>query len=233
MNDLANFYRQGFVIKEFSQTPRFKELFGLLREMYSKPLKEDFQWIQKDKYEGSKDLRPYCFKYDDIFLDILFDQGIPKILEEITGRNLTLLHVKLRINLPGAPYSTWHRDTTFYNGRVKGNVPPAINLHYYPKFNEPVESQLKVWPGTHHLILPKKVLDRLVVKFVKGSDVLSHNTEYSILDTSLLHQITPTKYRLGATRLMYSFGHVSQEENFEDQRELHQIYHSKLKSWNL
>lgn len=230
MNESKPFYLNGYIFKEFKETETFGQLKSLLNNLRAGELKPGFEWIQKEKYEGSKDLRPYAYEYDPVFLDILFDQNIPKIIRQVTGVDLTLLHVKLRINMPGNPYSTWHRDTTFYNNKVKGNVPPVVNLHYYPNFDDPPEPQLRIWPKTHRLKTKYKIIDRLIVKLSKGKEIFSDNKKFVILNTGLIHQITPTSYPKGAARLMYSFGRKFQEENLPEQKSLHDLYHKRLQN---
>jgi len=63
------------------------------------------------------------YAYDDSFIDMLIESGIPGLLKETTGYELTLGHIQLRRVWPKASYMDWHRDTHFLRGEVGWECP--------------------------------------------------------------------------------------------------------------
>ena len=229
LNPAQLFHKNGYYVGKFKHSTVFSELCAKLQDLAVNNLRSGYLWLEKEKYIGSKDLRPYCWEYDPVFLNIIFDQDILGLLIELFGYRPMLLGANIRINMPGQPYSTWHRDTSYYDHRIKGNVPPIINIHYYPKFSHTPEPQLELWPSTHHLMSPLKIIDRIMVKTIIPIQIQSDNQNFLIMDTSVIHRIKPTRYNEGAMRLMYAFGRNFQTDTHADHRGLHELFLNRIK----
>jgi len=217
MDNRGKYYKDGYVLFNFEKSQSSDDLKKVLEDIYNGNIKEGFQLEMSKKFNSNaSDFRPHPALYNPIFINILYEQDIFKKLKEATGLDLYLGNIKIRMNYSSkVGYSGWHRDTDFYGGRVKGNVPPQVNIHYYPCFDENPETTLKVWDGSHRKQTDYQIIDKLRVKLEKGTEVLTDNDQYSILDTVILHDVAPTTYKKGALRLMYNFCEKSQLPEFD------------------
>lgn len=233
MNDIQLFFKDGFIAKKVAVTDTMSRFHNLLAELRAGNLKQGFRFVSKEKYPRGRDLRPYPFTYDDVFLDFLFDQNIPHILKNLTGLDLHLAHVRLRINAPGEPYTSWHRDTNFYHGHVSGNAPPLINIHYYPTLGQPSEPTIRLWKGTHLLMQQSYLLDRMTTLLNRGTDIFTDNNSFVIMDTSILHQVLPATQPDGALRVLYSFCRPFQLSAFKEpeMQKMHKLYSERAQTY--
>lgn len=222
------FFRDGYVIRKFSNTPAFQTFKKTLLEIKSQDFKEgDYFWKVNEVYRSRcLDFKPNIYTFrNNLILEMFKSEGIPEIMSEITGlHDLTLGHVKLRWQMQGKNYTSWHRDTNYYGGATKGAVPPLIGLNYYPCLGEPSEPVIKVWPGSHHLMRKYAFMDTLAVRFGKPDVIYTNDDEYAIFDTSAIHDLFPIQAPTGAMRVISQFARTYQLDRFPGLEDLHELY---------
>ncbi len=224
MNNLKDFYFNGYSIGTFKKNAVLSRIDECLKNIHNKNLKPGFAF--KQKYHYSEDLRPNVYEYDDVFLDILFDNDIPKIIKSSLGYNLCLGHIQLRVaypfeEAPEASYMEWHRDTHFYNNKLSGNTPPIYKLIYYPELNNIQETPLMLAPTTHLSILKDKQRDYEQINEVKIKKVKTGS--YIFLNTALFHSTLPS-HKNGTIRVIYNFCLPQQLTNYRENTKLHKKY---------
>lgn len=207
MSKRVEFYEEGLIKEVFNDNESFRRFYSTLKSIYDGKVKPGFEMAQSKKFSGASNLEPNTIDYDPVFLDILKDNKIFELLKEITGRDLVLGNVKVRMNYPtGKAYTGWHRDTVIYPKLKKGSVPPLINLNYYPCFENEPENCLLVWSKSHRKQWDSFWLDKLQVTLTRPKIKLkTSNNEFTIFDTVHLHDVAPTSYKKGAMRVIYSF----------------------------
>jgi len=215
-NIRQRYYKHGHVSLQFTKDEQFQKLYNTLHSIYTNKIKDGFNLeMAPDKKNPRSDLRPNTALYDPIFIDILYKQNIFQKLKEVTGLDLFLGNIKIRVNHSNKKgYGTWHRDSNFYRGKSKGNMPPVINLHYYPNFEEAPEPALRVWDESHRKQTDSLLLDRATTIIKKPLEIMTDNNSYIVVETGLLHKVPPTSYKKGSLRLMYNFCEKFQLENF-------------------
>ena len=169
-------------------------------------------------------------KYDDVFMNILFDNNIHKMINKATGVNLYLAHIQLRIAYPSSKggYIKWHRDTHFYNNHaITGNIPPVYKLIYYPTLGEQETRQLGIINGSHNFIFNSKLMDMLYARIAKPTIISSDSDSFVFFNTSMLHKAINPVLDGGSVRLIYSFAREEQLSKYDG--ELSAIYQKRLK----
>ncbi len=81
--------------------------------------------------------------YDDVLIDILYENGIPQLVNELTGAELNLGNVHLRITKEGDRYQSWHCDRYFEEF-------PDLKLFYYPHMGDASK------PVLHYIPCPRQ-----------------------------------------------------------------------------
>ena len=213
----SEFYKNGFIETDITIYPSFKRLFTLLKQIQSHKIKDGFELQVKDKYKingkpTAYDLRTISESventyYDDLYKDIL-DEGLFDYVQSVSGRNLELPSARTRIVMPGPETkgaSAIHRDGHYYKGRSKYTMPPPINLHFYPCFDEEVSDQFTYWNGTNRFQPDNVLYDKAISLLGKRTTVRSSNKSAWLVDTSGLHKACPAASEVGSFRLMYSF----------------------------
>tara|TARA_B100000242_G_C42955734_1_gene443218 strand:- start:141 stop:521 length:381 start_codon:yes stop_codon:yes gene_type:complete len=104
----------------------------------NKDLKE-LSW--KNNYVHSLDLVPTVRMYHDIFIDILIENNILRILKELTYTDLILCNIHLRVATSGSKYLGWQRDRYFFGS-------PGYKIFYYPEFSKNKNHVLSLVKGT-------------------------------------------------------------------------------------
>jgi|GEM_PF-2056813 len=222
MTEKETYFAKGYLTKDFRQGPTLDRLNDVFRELRVKEPRKPYRW--EEKYAFSADLRPDIFSYDEVFLDILFDNGIPSLLNELAGADMRLAHIQLRHAFQGESYMDWHRDTHFYQGDLHGSIPPVHKVIFYPRENGPPGLRLKVSPGSHLRYFGNRFLDRFQARVAKAENIMSSNKSFLVFNTSILHAAAAEKSRNGAYRLIYTFCRDFQIDLFQDQAGLHQEY---------
>ena len=226
LNPAQEYFLKGHVKLDFADTPTREHLNNLLKKMLTENLKPGFEWGAK--YEHTMDLRPNAYTYDDVFLDILFENNIPKTLPTITGKNLHLGHVQLRASFPGPSYMDWHRDTYVYEGKQVGNLPPVHKIIFYPTMGRSPQPKLISIPGSHNRIFYQEHLDKVNLSSEYQETIYSSDDSCLLFETSLHHAVVPEQAQQGSFRLIYSFCQDFQLENFKASQELHQRYANRM-----
>jgi hypothetical protein len=228
MNNQEAFHIKGYQQSEFPAKDTHTRLINTLQEIDQGKTENNF--FMKEKYKGSADLRPDVFSYDPVFLDILFDSGIPEKINQLTRIPLVCSHIQLRkISSQGSRYMGWHRDSYYYNGKVYSNLPPVYKILFYPNFDRPVTKQLKIIPKSHRRCFENPWIDKLQTVLTKKKEIYSSNTEYLFFNTELFHSPLREKLKEGSMRLIYSFIHEDQLKHYPEQRNLHEEYMLRLK----
>lgn len=216
-SEQADFYKNGFIETDLTQYPSFERLFKLLKEINSRKIKDGFELQVKDKYRVKGKPTAYDLRdtsgntsnhyYDQLYKDIL-DEGLLDFIKSVSGRNVELIAARTRIVLPGPERkgaSAMHRDGHFYKGNAKYTMPPPINLHFYPCFDEKPSGQFTYWNGTNRFQTDNKLYDKAISLFKKRTTIRSCNKTAWLVDTSGLHKACPAVNEGGSFRLMYSF----------------------------
>jgi len=146
MKERQEYFTNGFITRRFKRSKSLERLNTVLLEINSNKIKEDF--TLESKYPSTFDLRPNVYDYDDVLLDILFENNIPLLLKSLTGEDLTLCHVQVRRSIPSdTSYMPWHRDIYFIDDRIVGNVPPAHKIIFYPTVENESNPKLEILKG--------------------------------------------------------------------------------------
>lgn len=226
MTDIEEYFIKGYLVKPLRSGASRDRLNAVFRELRACGPKPPFRW--EEKYAFSADLRPNVFAYDDVFLDVLFDNGIPDLLRELTGIDMQLAHLQLRHAFKGESYMDWHRDTHFYGGEIHGNIPPVHKIIFYPAEGAAPALRLKVSPGSHLRYLPTKALDTLQARLRKADRILSSDSGFLVFNTTILHAAAAEQDPNGAYRLIYSFCNEGQIGLFKDQADLQEAWRRRL-----
>lgn len=222
----GEYYLQGFHIGKFKENDDLKNLLSSIKEIHEGKIKNGFSLV--GKYKNSKDLKPHVFSYDKSFVDILFSNDIPKLIKDLTGLDLYLAHVQLRISYRGSSYMIWHRDTHVYGGKVVGNIPPVHKLIFYPTVEGKAENKLKVSPGSHRRAFGNMFLDFFQLIFSKKKIIKSSDNQFLLFNTELFHHVTAEKNPRGSFRLIYSFAQKDQLVHYESEKELINLYQERV-----
>lgn len=225
MTDIESYFIKGYLLKTFRAGSSLNRLNEVFRELRAGDPKPPFRW--EEKYAFSADLRPNVFAYDDVFLDILFENGIPELLRSLTGIDMQLAHLQLRHAFKGESYMDWHRDTHFYGGDIHGNTPPVHKVIFYPAEGAAPHLRLKVSPGSQLRYLPKAI-DTLQARFLKADRILSSDASFLVFNTCILHAAAAEQDPKGAYRLIYSFCNEGQVALFKDQADLQDAWRRRL-----
>jgi hypothetical protein len=226
--DKTQYHLKGFHIGKFAQNEDLKRLLSSIQDIHSGNIKTGFSLV--NKYKNSEDLKPEVATYDDSFVNILFSSDIPKLLKEITGLDLYLAHIQLRISYRGRSYMIWHRDTHVYGGNIVGNIPPVHKIIFYPTVDGVPELKLKVSGGSHRKVFGNKVFDFLQLLFSKKTTIKSSDTDFLLFNTELFHHVVPERNPKGSFRLIYSFAQKEQLKNYAGEEKLIERYQEKLKN---
>ena len=235
LNFSEDFFFNGYATFPLKDSPVKEKFLDLIKKAKENDFdQEKFSW--KTKYPGTEDFRESIFDYDSCFIDILFDNNIPELIEECTNyKTVTLAHIQLRRSYPGNSYMDWHRDNYIENGKQVGMFPPCSKLIFYPLYSED-EDCLKVIPGTHIRFFEDKKIDseinsKFPHKIIKSSD---HNITF--FDTSIWHSALNGRDPKGSLRLIYIFANKKQYlEKFSTQpthEKINGYYEQKLQEKN-
>src|SRR3989344_8430193 len=207
MNPREEFYDKGLIVKACQHDDTFQRFYDILWAIYTGNVKVGFEMARSKKFSGAANLEPDVLAYDSVFLDILKANDIIAFLKELTGRDLILGKVKVRMNYKtGKAYTGWHRDTVLYPKFRKGSIPPLINLNYYPCFDKPPEPALLIWSKSHRKQWDSFWIDKLQATLTRPHiKIHTSNDNFTIFDTAHLHDVASTSYEQGAMRVIYSF----------------------------
>ncbi len=225
--DKVRYHLDGYQIGAFVENSDRAALLAAIREIHAGNIKSGFN--MQEKYRMSSDLKPNVYSYDRAFVDILFSNNIPKILKDVTGKDLFLAHIQLRISYPGGgSYMSWHRDTHVYGGKVVGNIPPVHKVIFYPTVDGVTDARLKVVPGSHRFVFGNKIIDFISALLGKKKTILASDGQYLLFNTELFHHVVPEHNPKGSFRLIYSFCEEDQLVNYATEMELIETYKKRL-----
>ena len=244
MSYSKDFYRDGFVNISLLEDDCLSKLHSTINDMNSKNISKGFLWEQK--YQLTQDFRPTVFEYSSIFLDILFKNNIPKIVNDATQKQLFLAHIQLRRVFPGPSYMNWHRDTYYQNSDIVGTSPPGYKIIFFPEEVEENRSPcISVVKGSHLCQNPQQLDTDMIMPGFSSFDqqILRSNTfenitlkssynDFTFFNTSMLHAAEASTNPNGQLRLIYVFVPEEQfKEKFESKphhKNLNKIYQERL-----
>tara|TARA_Y100000592_G_C5472175_1_gene320138 strand:- start:2002 stop:2760 length:759 start_codon:yes stop_codon:yes gene_type:complete len=235
-----NYYLEGYFLHKFSEK-KTEKINSIIEDIcINKKIKEGFSLVPK--YHGTADLRPFAFNYDDEILEFLINAKIYETLKALTGQDLFLYHVQLRLTSPYSnlnnqeSYMDWHRDSYFKEGKRVGSFPPAHKVIYYPSF-ENSEDALRIIPGSHKADLHADQsyknfhlndFDKYLIQNIKEEVIQYSNSQVVIFNTAALHAAAINQKHI-RPRLIYSFLTRDQVENSEDShRNLGSLFENKI-----
>ena len=229
--EAMDFFNNGYIVRKFEDTQTFRDFKNLLINLRENQItKEDYMWVTNKSYrERCQDFKPDIYTYNTQMLDLIFDQRVHEILAELTGvTDLMLGFVKLRWNLSGKAYTSWHRDTDYYHAKPKGLTPSIIGLNYYPCLGEVSEPVLSIWPGSHHRMSRSRFRDQLTVWFEESIKMYTSDDEYLIFDTAMIHDLLPVQSPRGSLRIISQFAREFQLGLFPGKDNLHKLYREQV-----
>lgn len=239
LTDTEKYYLTGLHVHKFSEEVS-ANVNSLIAQIISGNVKEGFSLVSK--YHGTADLRPSVVDYDDEFLSFVLRSGAYSALKKVTGQDLFLYHVQLRITSTYSnlnqkeSYMDWHRDAYFKEGKKIGFFPAAHKIIYYPNF-EKDEDALRIIPGSHKADLHADQsyknfhlndFDKYLIQNIKEEVVQYSNSQVVIFNTAALHAAAVNQ-EFNRPRLIYSFLTRDQVENSEEQhRDLGRSFADKV-----
>lgn len=240
-----DYYFDGYYKGKFSSNPTLTKILDISNELLQDKVKDGFELISK--YHNSDrtdvnpaymrnllsvlDLRPSVYQYDPCFLNVLFENDIPNLINDLVGSPLTLGHIQLRVANPvgGWSYMTWHRDLYRYEGKVIGPVPSSHKLILYPKLNQKEEDILGILPGSHLQQHWTEKEDQKYLLDNRNKEVLIQNSdsEFVFYNASMLHATKPNT--IHQPRIIYSFCADNNLGDFPENKELHETYKDRVR----
>ena len=234
------YYLNGYFLHGFSEK-KSEKLNRVIRDVcINGNIREGFSLVPK--YPGTADLRPFASEYDEEMLDFLINTGAYDVLKELTGQDLLLYHVQLRLTSPYSnlsnkeSYMDWHRDSYYKEGKRIGFFPSAHKIIFYPSF-EKSEDALRIIPGSHKADLHAdqtyknshlNEFDKYLIQNIQEETVQYSNSQVVIFNTALLHAAAINQ-KFNRPRLIYTFLNRNQLEQTEEQhRSLGKSFASKV-----
>lgn len=219
-----DYYFDGYYRSKFSSNPTLTKILDISNELLQDKVKDGFELISK--YQTTADLRPSAYQYDPCFLNVLFENDIPNLVNDLVGYPLTLGHIQVRLasSREGWSYMTWHRDLYRYAGKVIGPVPSSHKLIFYPKLNQKEEDILGILPGSHLQQHETEKEDQKYLLDNRNKEVLIQNSdsEFVFYNASMLHATKPNT--IHQPRIIYSFCADNNLGDFPENKELHETY---------
>ena len=199
MKKYEDFYEKGYRIFEFDPCG----LNSILLEILEGKVKEGFDLSQK--YSRTLDLRPNVIDYSDLFIQVLKNNNVKKLVRETTLRDLSLYHVQVRVASSEVSYMDWHRDTYFDGIKKSGMMPPGIKIIYYPQFDDLEQDRLIVAERSQRTMIDIHENDIKLINMFPKKTISTSNSKAVLFDTSILHSVVPDKKDQPSIRLIYSF----------------------------
>ncbi len=227
ITESQRYYLEGFYEGKFLDTETFQKFKSELLNICSENLKEDFSL--EEKYLGTKDLRPNAFEYCESFISILIENKIDKLVNNLTGKRLTLAHLQVRTSLAEHSYMPWHRDSYVNGDEYVGPIPPAHKLIFYlntsnpsPKLEVAIGSHICRFRNQNQFILPGcSNLDREILNVCPVKQYLSSDDTFLIFNTGMLHSVVPDQKDEKSIRIIYSFVERGQFEEIFSHKNSH------------
>jgi len=201
-----NFYFDNYHLGSFeTNTPLFGKYLDSLKGIYDGDLRNGFSL--QERYPYSLDLTQKVFEYDDSFMDILFANNIPMLIKQVTGMQVSLSHIQVRVCFPypdgKSSSQEWHRDSYCYDGNYVGSFPPGIKLIFYPLFDYIPEPVLSFVPGSALSMKSNRSDDFAQITDDKIDSVKNSNSQFLLFNVSMFHSTYPVKEK--NIRIIYNF----------------------------
>ena len=222
LTDYQKYHLDGYTVKKFKNDDLLARLKKSLFDICNEDLKEGFSLDQK--YHNTKDLRPEAFEYDSVFIDILIENNVKDLIKNLTGKNLTLNHVQVRVSdfEKSQSYMPWHRDSYVSGDELVGNIPPAHKIIFYPAFSDSdVRDCLALVKGSQICTFQKQEKNQFVLpgfsqfdaEVMKVSSIETYKAskdQFILFNTAMLHHVIPSESQQRSVRIIYSFVEKSQ-----------------------
>lgn len=223
LNEIHKFKKTGFHKFFIKDTHK-------LLDIILKTIEEDKNY--QNIYPNTLDFVPTIRTYDKVFMDILFKNNIPKIINQLTGLQLRLANINLRVSNNGPRYQNWHRDRYFYGS-------PGYKIFFYPNFNNTEFPVLSFVDGPKKNIKfiksrKDKLFNKVQIFFdrvtKKNNTIFSNNNYFNFINTSILHAPEPVLNNRKGVRLIYFFCQEHQMKRFQDPLDIEtsKIYLNKI-----
>jgi len=223
------FYTNGFELLQMKgQGHRTAQnLVEVLRPLWASEtsLSNGFTWEKRLPHVHH--MRPSVYNYHSAFLNLLWDNNIPKKLHQLTGRDLRLYHIQVVKQFPGPPHQDWHRDAYQYAEKpIVGAFPAAVKVNFYPVFDKP-EPRLKYVRGSHRCMANDARFDAMLIGKYENEVLESSNDQLLIFESSMLHAVCADAKPEGSIRVMYSFAQEHEYQKRYADKEHHRRLHDQ------
>jgi hypothetical protein len=203
MKKYEEYYVNGFDKIDITESKSREKLNSILLDLLENNIKENF--LLKQKYPGSYDLRPSVIDYDDSFMEILKEINVNKILREATLKDLYLFHIQVRVVDSSNSYMDWHRDTYYYNNKKSGNFPPGHKIIYYPNFGLNHRKRLKILAGSNKTMFYDQKNDYQLLNYLPTAIIYDSDDEMLLFDVASMHGVIPEEEGEKSIRVIYNF----------------------------
>jgi hypothetical protein len=202
MHEAARHYRRtGFLIKAWAKTDTLERLNALCRDIYEGRVKKGYEQQVKYQKTGCEVILDH--NYNSVLLDILFENSLPRLMQEFVGSRAMLCYVNAVTSLSPGYMTDWHSD---------GHARIVHKILYYPTFDDEAEPCLQIIPGhikppwlSRSRIFSNRYSSRIETAISKKQMVRSSNDNFVVLNTWAMHRAFPVTNASGVFRLMYSF----------------------------
>ena len=218
-----NFHFNGYSDIEIKHSDFFKSLLDELGVNNCADLGDHKDF--KLSYENTYDLK-IDSNLNEKLVEFLFDQDIPRKIQNLTGREYVLGDLVLRKSLQEKSYMSWHRDTYLdKHNNLVGRIPPLIKVIFYPKLEDSTSHELSLLKGSSKRVFKNYIFDKLQRFFFKETRIFQSNNSCIVIDSSIIHSANPsTNKSKGSFRLIYNFCDKSQLETFSSREKINKIY---------
>jgi hypothetical protein len=202
VDEAAQHYkRTGVFIKPAAKTATLERLNTLCRDIFEGRIKKGYQQIVKYEDKGSEVILDP--DYDPVLLDALFENDLPKLMQDFVSPNVMLFFINAVNSVPPGYMTFWHPD---------GHVRPVHKIFYYPTWSDDAAPCLQVIPGhvktaglSRNRIFSNKYSVGIEATLSKKQMIKSSNDDFVVLNTCTMHRAVPVTKTDGVFRLMYSF----------------------------
>jgi hypothetical protein len=199
--DARHYSMNGVLTRPFANTLTLQRLNALCREIFEGRIKKGYK--EKVHYEGMARDVGLNHNYDPVLLDILFENDLPRLMQEVVGPNAVLYNINAITSIPPGYVTFWHSDE---------QARPVHKVFYYPVFDNDADPCLEVIPGhfrslwrSRSRILTNRYSSWIEATLSRKQMITSSNENFVVLNTCVMHRAVPVTKPSGVFRLMYSF----------------------------
>lgn len=200
MDKKKKFRKDGFFVEEVPENSLKSKILSVLDEIRQENIREGFTLEHKEQY-NRRDLMPSVYDYDDIFIEWLVENGFDRLMKEVAGDDVELIHIAVVNSLPPGYMTAWHSDS---------NDETIHKIIYYPSLDRKPYVRMEVLRGrikSKGRLQYNKFIAKMEPK-VYGSrkeQILSTNDKCIFVNTQVMHRAMPVAEEPDAIRILYSF----------------------------